>query len=207
MVPERSHAANVIPSFMQAFRRRARDRICGPQGALVLRFERQIKYYYLRFLRLKGEPHELALGLACGVFSGMLPITPFQTALAITFAVCLRASKITAAVGTWISNPLNWYFLYSYCYTLGAFLLGLQEKNPVFSSIMKAVERGEESMVVIGKILGAGGAIIAAFLAGGLVLGTGASLPAYFISLHIFKSIKTWRQSKKEPLPWHGLNR
>lgn len=172
-----------------------------------MRFERQIKYYYLRFLRLKGEPHELSLGLACGVFTGMLPITPFQAALAITLAVCLKASKITAAVGTLISNPLNWYFLYYYSYKLGAFLLGLQGKNPVFSSIMTAVQRGEESMVVIGKILGAGGAIIAAFITGGLVLGTTASLPAYFISLHIFKSIRTWHRAKKEPGSWHGPDR
>jgi hypothetical protein len=59
-------------------------------------------------------------------------------------------------------------------------------------------------MVVIGKILGAGGAIIAAFIAGGLVLGTGASLPAYFVSLYIFKSIRTWRHAKKEPGAWQS---
>ncbi|MFO7739405.1 MAG: DUF2062 domain-containing protein [Desulfatiglandaceae bacterium] len=172
-----------------------------------MKFERQIKYFYLRFLRLKGDPYALALGLACGVFTGMLPIMPFQTALAIILAALLRASKITGALGTWVSNPLNWYFLYYYSYKIGAFLLGLQGKHRVFLSIMAAVQRGEESMAVIGKTLGAGGAIIAAFLVGGLVLGVAASLPAYFISLHIFKSIKAWRQSKKEPIPWHNPDR
>jgi uncharacterized protein (DUF2062 family) len=146
----------------------------------------------------------LALGLACGVFTGMLPITPFQTALAITLAVCLKASKITAALGTWVSNPLNWYFLYYYSYKLGAFLLGLQGKNATFSSIMTAVQRGEESMVIVGKILDAGGTIIASFIAGGLVLGIAASGPAYFVSLHIFKRIRNWRRARKEPMHWHS---
>ena len=40
-------------------------------------YERQLKYYYIRFLRLRGEPHELALGMAIGVFSGMMPILFF----------------------------------------------------------------------------------------------------------------------------------
>ena len=63
-------------------------------------YERQLKYYYIRFLRLRGEPHELALGMAIGVFSGMMPILPFQIALAVTLALLFKTSKITAALGT-----------------------------------------------------------------------------------------------------------
>ena len=88
-------------------------------------FERQIRYYYLRFIRLRGEPHELAMGMAFGIFSGMMPILPFQTALAVALALFFKGSKIAAALGTWVSNPLNWYFLYYYSYKLGALIYNL----------------------------------------------------------------------------------
>ncbi|MBW1669288.1 MAG: DUF2062 domain-containing protein, partial [Deltaproteobacteria bacterium] len=34
---------------------------------------RQLKYLYIRFIRLRGDPRELALGTALGVFAGMMP--------------------------------------------------------------------------------------------------------------------------------------
>lgn len=163
-----------------------------------MKFIRQIKYYYIKFLRLRGDPRDLALGMALGVFTGMMPIIPLQTALAITLAVFLKTSKITAALGTWVSNPLNWYFLYYYNYKLGAFLLCLPEQNKVFSSIMTAIQSGEESRIIAGKIIGAGSAFISSFLVGGFVMGVVCATPAYFIFLHLFSFIRTWRQSRKE---------
>jgi len=162
-----------------------------------LKLSRQIKYYYLRFIRLRGEPHELALGLGLGVFCGMLPILPFQTALAVTLALLFRGSKITAALGTWISNPLNWYFIYYYSYKIGGFLLGLPEKNAVVTSIMEAVRSGEEFLTIVAKILGAGGCMAAAFLLGGFLMGLVVAPPFYFIFLHFFRRLRTWRQLRK----------
>ncbi len=160
-------------------------------------FERQIKYYYLRFIRLRGEPHELSLGMALGIFSGMMPIMPFQIAVAVTLALFFKGSKLTAAVGTWISNPLNWYFIYYWNYQLGAFILGLPEKNVIFSSVMNAIQSGEEPMVIVGKILGAGGMSLAAFLLGGAVMGLACGVPSYFIFLSVFRRLREWRRMRR----------
>ncbi|SPD72488.1 conserved membrane hypothetical protein [uncultured Desulfobacterium sp.] len=160
-------------------------------------FERPIRYYYLRFIRLKGEPNELAAGMAFGVFSGMMPILPFQIALAVSLSLLFKGSKITAALGTWVSNPLNWYFLYYYSYKLGAFILRLPEQNAIFSSVMMAIRSGEDAMAIAGKITEAGGFVIPAFLVGGLVMGTAAALPSYFIFLRIFRCIRHWREARK----------
>jgi len=167
-----------------------------------LDFRRQIRYYYLRLILLRGEPHELALGMAVGIFTGMMPIVPFQTALAVTVAILFKASKITAALGTWVSNPLNWYFLYYYSYKLGAFILGLEEQKAVFLSIMTAIRSGEESMVIIGKVFGSGSAFVIALLLGGFVLGIVLSTPSYFVFLRFFSSVRAWRQSRKERRNW-----
>jgi uncharacterized protein (DUF2062 family) len=161
-------------------------------------FERQIRYYYLRFIRLRGDPSELALGMAFGVFTGMMPIMPFQIAVAVALALFFKGSKITAALGTWISNPLNWYFLYYANYKLGAFILRLPEQNEIFSSVMTAIRSGEESMVIVNTILGAGGVSLAAFLLGGLVMGIVAAFPTYFIFLPVFRRIRAWRRARRK---------
>jgi len=136
--------------------------------------------------------------MALGIFSGMMPILPFQTALAVVLALLLRGSKITAALGTWVSNPLNWYFLYYYSYILGAHILGLPEKNDVFSSIMIAIRSGDGSMVVLRETLGAGGMFASAFLLGGLVMGLVAALPSYLLFLFLFKRIRMWRRARRK---------
>jgi len=168
-----------------------------------LELKRLIRYYYLRFIRLRGGPHQLALGMSLGVFAGMMPIMPFQMALAVALAFLFRGSKITAALGTWISNPLNWYFLYYYSYKIGAWVLGLEgQQGGRFSSIMTSVRTGEDAMVIAEKILAAGGVMIASFLTGGLIMAIIAAIPSYFIFLFMFKNIRTWRNARKEKQDW-----
>jgi uncharacterized protein (DUF2062 family) len=173
-------------------------------GVLAVKFERQIKYYYLKLIGLRDEPHELALGMALGVFAGMMPIIPVQTALAVTLALFFKASKITAALGTWVSNPLNWYFLYYYSYKLGTSLLGLPERKAIFSSIMTAMKSGEAPMVLVAKIIRAGGTIVAAFLVGGFIMGIVSGPLSYLVSFHFFKYLKAWRRSRKEHRKWRN---
>ena len=163
-----------------------------------MKYSRQIKYYFLKLIRLRGKPHELALGFTFGIFSGLMPIMPFQTALAVTLALFFKASKITSALGTWVSNPLNWYFLYFFSYKIGASILGLPEKNRIFSSVMASVRNSEDAMVIIGKIAGAGSAIGSAFLIGGSVMGFIFAIPSYFIFLKFFQFIEGWRKRRRE---------
>lgn len=160
-------------------------------------YERQLKYYYLRFLRLKGEPHELALGMAIGIFSGMMPILPFQIALAVALAFLFKASKITAALGTWVSNPLNWYFIYLYDFKLGAYLLGVEGGLDRLKSVMTSISRGDEMAVIWGKLFSSGFTLASSLLVGGIILGAVAATPSYFIFLKMFQKIREWRQKRK----------
>lgn len=162
-----------------------------------MKFSRQLRYYYWRFVRLRGNPHDLALGIALGVFSGLLPVVPFQTALALFLALVFGGSKITAALGTWISNPFNWYFLYYLDYRIGAAILGLSESSRGFSSVMGAIQRGEEGIGLVRTVLGAGGSIIAAFLLGGLILGLLIAPISYPVFLKVFRGIQRWRDTRR----------
>lgn len=167
-----------------------------------MEYRRQIKYYYLRFITLRGTPHALALGLALGIFSGLLPIMPFQIALALTLALFFKGSKITAALGTWISNPLNWYFLYLFSYKIGASILGLAEQNGGFLSVMEALQHTEETMAIVLSIAGLGGTMICALLLGGVAMGTLFAVPSYFIFLRFFQVVKTWRDARRKRKQW-----
>jgi hypothetical protein len=158
---------------------------------------RRLRYFYLRLIALRGSSSELALGMALGIFVGMMPIMPFQIAVAIALALLFKASKITAAIGTWISNPATWYIVYYYDYKLGSSLLGISPDRAFFSSVMKALESGESPVCVISKILGAGGTQISAFLIGGSVIGILIAVPSYFIWLVVFRYIRLWRRNRK----------
>ncbi|MFC1840618.1 DUF2062 domain-containing protein [Thermodesulfobacteriota bacterium] len=160
-------------------------------------YERRLKYLYLRFIRLKGEPHELALGMALGVFSGMMPVMPFQIALAVALALFLRASKITAALGTWASNPLNWVLIYLSDYKLGAYLLGIEGGIEKIKDVMYSINHGEEMAVIWGKLFSSGVTLVSALLIGGIILGTIAAVPTYFLFLRIFWRLRLWRQKRK----------
>ncbi len=132
----------------------------------------------------------------------MMPIMPFQTVTAVALSILFKGSKITAAVGTWVSNPLTWYFLYYYSYKLGTSILGAKEQNAVFSSIMTVIRCGEEPMAIVREFVGAGGAFVAAFLLGGLVIGIVLAVPSYFVFFHLFKYIKSLKASRKGIRKW-----
>ena len=133
--------------------------------------------------------------MAFGIFTGMMPIMPFQMALSVALALVFKGSKITAALGTWISNPLNWYFLYYFSYKLGAWVLGMEGYSAMFTTIMDMVRSEAESMAIVEKIFEAGGLMGAAFLVGGVIMGISVALPSYFVFLYIFKRIRRWRDS------------
>ena len=133
--------------------------------------------------------------MAFGIFTGMMPIMPFQMALSVALALVFKGSKITAALGTWISNPLNWYFLYYFSYKLGAWVLGMEGHSAIFSTIMDMVRSEAESMVIVEKIIEAGGLMGTAFLVGGVMMGSVVALPSYFVFLYIFKRIQRWRDA------------
>jgi uncharacterized protein len=167
------------------------------QNSRNLNYERQLKYYYLRFINLRGEPHELALGIAIGVFSGMMPILPFQMALAVALALLFKASKITAALGTWASNPLNWYFIYLYNFKLGAYLLGVEGGLDRLKSVMASISHGDEMAVIWGKLFSSGVTLVSSLLVGGIIIGVVAAVPTYFIFLKIFQKLREWRHKRK----------
>ena len=76
------------------------------------------------FRRQEGSPGHQARGLALGVFIGCLPIFGFQMLLGAGLAGPLRANRLLAVAGTWISNPVTNLPLFWLNYQLGSLLMG-----------------------------------------------------------------------------------
>ena len=56
---------------------------------------------YERFLKIRGQPREIALGFALGLFVGMTPFIGLHTVTAVPLAALLKWNKISAAVAVW----------------------------------------------------------------------------------------------------------
>lgn len=66
----------------------------------------KFKRIAVRLLRLNNSPHEIALGIAIGVFIGILPVYGLHTVLVVIAAILVRsANKIAIFLGTSISLP------------------------------------------------------------------------------------------------------
>jgi uncharacterized protein len=87
---------------------------------------RPLRYYYLRLLRQRDTPHQVALGLALGVFVGFLCPPGLHMFVALALAFALNANRIAAIAGSWVVNPLTMPFLYFLFVVLGKFLLGME---------------------------------------------------------------------------------
>jgi len=133
-----------------------------------------------RLKGFNGNPKSIALGVAIGVFIGASPLFPFHTAIAVVLSIFLGGSRVAAAAGVWVSNPVTMPFFYFTTYKLGAFFLGTA--TPVRFSDQSFSE-----------LLSMGMGITQAMILGGVVIGFILSLAAYFVTLKIVASFRKRR--------------
>ena len=138
------------------------------KSAIVRRFWKEIQQWKRRVKNLHGDPHFVAMGMAIGAFVAATPSMPFQTAIAVTLAFILRSSKIAAAIGVWLCNPITFPVFYLASYKLGTLLFGISDANEI----------GGEPV----NILKLGTGIAIAAVVGGIVIGICLAIVTYFIT-------------------------
>jgi uncharacterized protein (DUF2062 family) len=133
-----------------------------------------IKKAYYRFLKIRGNPREIALGFALGVFVGMTPFMGLHTAIAVPLAALFKWNKFSAALAVWISNPLSAPAIYGITYYTGAKVLFIQDgyKLPA-----------EFSIDALFYTLRSAPEIIGILTVGGIVIGLPLAALGYYFSL------------------------
>ena len=147
-----------------------------------MRYKLKQRYRSLvaRFKNIKGDPHYIALGVAIGVFVGCTPFFPFHTSIALVLAMLFSGSRIAAAAGVWVSNPITLPFFYITAYKIGAFFLGITAPiNLSKQSFPELIDKGLD--------------ITQAMILGGVLMGIVLSIAGYFIALRVVSAFRDHR--------------
>jgi len=146
-------------------------------------WQRRLRYFYLRLIRLRSTPPAIARGMALGVFAGWFPFFGVQTIFSVVLAAAFRGNKLVAAAATWVSNPLTYVPIYAFNFQVGCWLLGWDQQ-----SLDRVNWRSWSQMSELGS------AFVTRILFGSFVAGLVAAAIAYGIGLW---AVPRLRQSLK----------
>ena len=144
--------------------------------------KRQIRFVYLKLLRLRGKPRVVAKGFAIGVFAGCFPFFGLQSLVSIFLAALLKGSKVAAIAATWISNPLTYVPIFIFNYKIGKLLLGT--KDTVLSMDLNSFTAFKDN----------GSTFAITLLTGCFFVGLILAFITYFYSLAILQRLRTRRK-------------
>ncbi len=152
------------------------------------RFYLLLKKAYTRFLKIRGEPREIALGFSLGLLVGMTPAMGFHTVIAVFFATFFKWNKISAALAVWITNPFTAPVIYSMNYVVGAKAMGLTRAYKLSdgltsSTFLEMIKKTPE--------------IFGAMTIGGFIIGIPLSLIGYHI---IYSAVSRYQEDIKRKL-------
>lgn len=158
---------------------------------LKLKLKRTLRYYKLRFLRLKGNPKNIARGVALGTFIGITPTLPFHTIATILVAPLLRANLIGAFIAGWlVCNPLTYFLQYYLSWRIGVALTPYDLSWQRIKGVMDVVFSGGGLAVSLAALSGLGGEAVIVMCLGGAILALPFTVLAYFFSLRFFSKLR-----------------
>jgi uncharacterized protein (DUF2062 family) len=146
-------------------------------------WQRQCRYLYLKLLRVRGTPSQIARGLGVGVFSGMLPMFGLQTVIALALAFMVRGNKLIAVLGTWVSNPFTDIPIHLFNFQVGRWLLGVS--NQPFVEIKSWQD-----------LLNQGFQVVGIWLLGGTTMGLITGLLSYWLGFYLAAHLQNKRQRR-----------
>lgn len=152
--------------------------------SLKEQFKRSVGKIYQRFLKLRGDPHAIAMGLALGVFVGMSPLMGLHSVIAVTAAAVFKWSKVAAILGVFVTNPLTAPVIYPLTYTLGATVLG----NPV--------SLGASGGLNLGDLFHSSPLVLTNLFVGGGIVGLAGGAVSYFVANRAIRRYRKRRQKR-----------
>ncbi len=158
--------------------------------AFIPRWKRRLRLYYLRMMRVQGQPSKVAGGMAIGVSIGFTPTIPLHTLLAVCLAFLLRKSKLAAALGVWVANPFVFPFIYLVDYKLGLLITGTAGPSLDFAEASAS------------SILELGWDIAYPLLVGGALVALVSVFPTYFLTK---RAVLIYRARKRKRMQELGL--
>ena len=113
----------------------------------------KLKEYILRFSKKGLTPHEIALGVALGIFVAFIPLFGTHTVTAIALASILRVNTLVVLLGTQISNPLTFPLQLFVSAEIGSLILHGQFLEITFSHEMSALLSHYLLPIIVGGLV------------------------------------------------------
>ena len=133
----------------------------------------------------RDTPHHIALGMALGIFIGILPIMGIQMTVVTLIALPFRGNLKAAIAGVWISNPITFLPMYWGYYKFGLLFFPSREiTREQFKQIIAAAADWSWSNVAesLKRILDLGADILIPMWTGATILAVAFGIPTYFVT-------------------------
>ena len=161
-----------------------------------LRLRRKLLRLYAKARRSAGTPHEIAGGLAAGVFAGCLPY-PGHILTAILLAWILRVRKIPAVIGTLLVLPPLWIPLGLAYRLLGGWIARLLPESwftlDNYERPVPPLSRVDRASILFADHFAA----ISQFLLGAMLIAGAIGLAVYFLFKPVIARYQAVRAARK----------
>ncbi len=189
----------------------ANESVGSKRGSLWRSLKKRYRQGYVRLLRSPGAPGEVAGGMALGLFIAMMPIMGAQMPVAVVVAEILRRlfgwrlSRIAAAAGVWLTNPVTAGPIYWVAFLLGRpfarWVLPRTEHSPEAAELtVPLTETGE---AVVHSTTPFALELVVGLVVGGVILGIPIALAGYKVTHAIvvrYQHRRAQRRSRLESL-------
>jgi len=158
-------------------------------------YVKQVRRFVLyRLLHVSDPPHQLAMGVAVGVFVAFTPTIGFQMVINVFLAWLLRANKAVGVPIVWVSNPVTFVPIYYPLYLLGTVLTGSESVGKAwFENVINPEPEIVGWWPNVKHVWGAIMDVAVPLWVGCLVFAIGLAVPAYFVCL---TTIRAYRMRK-----------
>jgi len=139
------------------------------------------KSLYRWVVRLRATPHAIARGMALGVAFGVTMPPGLQLCTGLPVAWLLGGNLVAFAAGTLVSNPVTYVPLYYFTCRMGEVFLRLCGADLRLGTNLKGLI-GSVLQVRLSGTTSEIRAVLACWLAGGLLVGLAFSVPVYYLT-------------------------
>ena len=155
------------------------------------------KYYYLRFIRLQGSPHSLALGASIGVFIGITPTIPLHTIAIFILTIMTRSSFVAGLLTSIVvCNPLTYIPQYYFSLKLGNLVTPFELNWLDVKTIVDMILSDVSFVTKVEALLTIGYEAVIVMLVGGSLLALPFAVASYYGSYFTFLKIRKKRMEK-----------
>lgn len=154
---------------------------------------KSIRNFYFKIVKEKGTPDYIARGWAIGMFIGCAVPFGAQLIISIPLSFILKGSKIGAALGTLLTNPVSIWFIYPVQCYVGNKLIG---GNFTYEAIKDKVDLVLENQSW-GTLFELGLELATSFLVGGLLLAALTTPVTYWGVRKLVINYRKFMESRK----------